>query len=91
MPLSPFRDQFVAHLLRKYLLNTISLFREQLIHLCEQDILSFHSRPALDKEVLWEKRHYLRYLSYICIHYPKPVMNFKQALFIEKKEFVLIW
>lgn len=34
--------------------------REQLIHLCEQDILSFHSRPSLEKEVLWEKRHYLR-------------------------------
>ena len=42
--------------------DTVGMFyREQLIHLCEQDILSFHSRPALEKEVLWEKRHYLRY------------------------------
>jgi hypothetical protein len=57
-------------------MNSISLFREQLIHLCEQDILSFHSRPALDKEVLWEKRHYLRYLPYIYMHSSKPTDEF---------------
>ena len=34
--------------------------RQQLSDYCEQDILAFNSRHPGDKEILWEKRHYLR-------------------------------
>eukprot|EP00092_Neocalanus_flemingeri_P001614 GFUD01001721.1.p1 GENE.GFUD01001721.1~~GFUD01001721.1.p1 ORF type:complete len:1837 (+),score=416.06 GFUD01001721.1:479-5989(+) len=33
--------------------------KQQLQDFCEQDILAFNTRPPLDKEILWEKRHYL--------------------------------
>jgi len=33
--------------------------KQQLQDFCEQDILAFNSRPPLDREILWEKRHYL--------------------------------
>ena len=34
--------------------------RQQLRDFCEQDILAFNRRPPRDKEILWDKRHYLR-------------------------------
>ena len=34
--------------------------RQQLLDYCEQDILAFNKRPPRDKEILWDKRHYLR-------------------------------
>ncbi|XP_023349681.1 phosphatidylinositol 4-phosphate 3-kinase C2 domain-containing subunit beta [Eurytemora carolleeae] len=34
--------------------------REQLVSLCEQDILTFYKRSTLEREILWEKRFYLR-------------------------------
>jgi len=37
--------------------------KQQLQDFCEQDILAFNSRPPLDREILWEKRHYLGGLS----------------------------
>ena len=43
----------------------LNLFREQLESLCEQDIISFYKRPTLEREILWEKRFYLRYFFYI--------------------------
>ena len=34
--------------------------RQELVDYCEQDILAFNRRPPRDKEILWDKRHYLR-------------------------------
>jgi len=34
--------------------------QQQLIDYCEQDILAFKERPFIEREILWEKRHYLR-------------------------------
>ena len=34
--------------------------RQQLSDYCEQDILAFNTRHPQDKEILWEKRHYLK-------------------------------
>ena len=34
--------------------------KQQLLDICSQDIITFTELPAYEKEVLWEKRHYLK-------------------------------
>ena len=34
--------------------------RQELTDYCEQDIFAFNKRPPQNKEILWDKRHYLR-------------------------------
>ena len=34
--------------------------RQELQDYCEQDILAFNKRPPKNKEIVWDKRHYLR-------------------------------
>ncbi len=34
--------------------------QQQLLDICAQDILTFTELPAAEREVLWEKRYYLR-------------------------------
>ncbi len=36
------------------------LTQQQLLDICDQDILSFNDLPVAEREVLWEKRYYLK-------------------------------
>ena len=43
--------------------------KQKLLDFCEQDILAFNGRSPQDKELLWDKRHYLRGISGFCPMY----------------------